>query len=536
MLLSDMMGPGWSFWVGTVLLLAAGSVFGFDCEFPNRECGWNWSEAWTLLSAANISALGPTAPQADSENNVKGEMLYYSAEVSGPQSLLKVVSPVFEPHTLPTCALQFALHMFRMDFAKFKMIINAPNNSWESTTFEGNSAHRWENQTQPINVVTQPFQVILEILNPGTTYPSHVAIDDIRAINCYHSVGYVTAEKFRSSNIRTCEDMQKIPLSKLQQEFGPKTGQTFYNNCRGKDDRIVKYFKDRKSVSAEINYGIRFETEEDIYNFINELSIEVQNRIQKLNSKGKLVTLKLMVRKSDAPVETAKYMGHGICDHISQSTPLKSATDSSQVISKICCGIARSLKIKPQNYRGVGIQLKSDMIGIDQSFLNALPEDLKKKILNNFISNKKHEYSAAASSQQPSTSFAPIPNNSTKLDESVLNALPEDLRKEVLESYGLYPSCETHKPQSSASKQTESCSGHLSSKIHEPQPSTTKQIYSSTEQKSSKEESEVNSDEFSQEKIPTLGGVIELDDLRALIKEWMDSTDDPFGGKCLKGI
>ncbi|XP_055946629.1 leukocyte tyrosine kinase receptor-like isoform X2 [Argiope bruennichi] len=186
MLLSDMMGPGWSFWVGTVLLLAAGSVFGFDCEFPNRECGWNWSEAWTLLSAANISALGPTAPQADSENNVKGEMLYYSAEVSGPQSLLKVVSPVFEPHTLPTCALQFALHMFRMDFAKFKMIINAPNNSWESTTFEGNSAHRWENQTQPINVVTQPFQVILEILNPGTTYPSHVAIDDIRAINCYH--------------------------------------------------------------------------------------------------------------------------------------------------------------------------------------------------------------------------------------------------------------------------------------------------------------------------------------------------------------
>ncbi|GBL81007.1 hypothetical protein AVEN_83095-1 [Araneus ventricosus] len=71
-------------------------------------------------------------------------MLYYSAEVSGPQSLLKVVSPVFEPHTLPTCAIQFALHMFHMDFAKFKMVINAPNNSWESTTFEGNSAHRTE--------------------------------------------------------------------------------------------------------------------------------------------------------------------------------------------------------------------------------------------------------------------------------------------------------------------------------------------------------------------------------------------------------
>ncbi|GBL81011.1 hypothetical protein AVEN_83098-1 [Araneus ventricosus] len=70
------MVPGGTFCVGTVLLLAAGSVFGFDCEFPNRECGWNWSEAWTLLSAANISALGPTAPQADSENNVKGQWLF----------------------------------------------------------------------------------------------------------------------------------------------------------------------------------------------------------------------------------------------------------------------------------------------------------------------------------------------------------------------------------------------------------------------------------------------------------------------------
>ncbi|GFS52907.1 uncharacterized protein NPIL_610812 [Nephila pilipes] len=70
-------------------------------------------------------------------------MLYYSADVSGPQTLLKVVSPVFEPNTLPTCAIQFALHMFRMDFSTFKMVIKAPNSTWESTTFEGNSAHNF---------------------------------------------------------------------------------------------------------------------------------------------------------------------------------------------------------------------------------------------------------------------------------------------------------------------------------------------------------------------------------------------------------
>ena len=59
--------------------------------------------------------------------------------------------------------------------------------------------------------------------------------------------------------VTTCDDLQKWSLTKLQQEFGPKTGQTLYKRCRGKDNRAVQLQKERKSVSAEINYGIRFE-------------------------------------------------------------------------------------------------------------------------------------------------------------------------------------------------------------------------------------------------------------------------------------
>jgi DNA repair protein REV1 len=47
-------------------------------------------------------------------------------------------------------------------------------------------------------------------------------------------------------------------MAKLQKEFGPKTGQMLYRFCRGLDDRPVRTEKERKSVSAEINYGIRF--------------------------------------------------------------------------------------------------------------------------------------------------------------------------------------------------------------------------------------------------------------------------------------
>lgn len=72
-------------------------------------------------------------------------------------------------------------------------------------------------------------------------------------------VGYSTSAKFERMGVINCEDLQKWSLTKLQQEFGPKTGQTLYKRCRGKDNRTVQLQKERKSVSAEINYGIRFE-------------------------------------------------------------------------------------------------------------------------------------------------------------------------------------------------------------------------------------------------------------------------------------
>ena len=43
--------------------------------------------------------------------------------------------------------------------------------------------------------------------------------------------------------------------------------------------------------------------------FMNELSEEVERRLQKLDVKGKTITLKLMVRSQDAPLETMKFMG-----------------------------------------------------------------------------------------------------------------------------------------------------------------------------------------------------------------------------------
>lgn len=72
-------------------------------------------------------------------------------------------------------------------------------------------------------------------------------------------IGSAQGKKLQSYNLETCQELQGWTVQRIQQEFGPKQGNTLYKFCRGQDERPLKLGNDRKSVSAEINYGMRFE-------------------------------------------------------------------------------------------------------------------------------------------------------------------------------------------------------------------------------------------------------------------------------------
>ncbi|KAH3821346.1 hypothetical protein DPMN_123109 [Dreissena polymorpha] len=74
-------------------------------------------------------------------------------------------------------------------------------------------------------------------------------------------VGWSLARRFEAMKVTTCGDLQRFSLDALQKDFGPKTGQSLFKYCRGQDDRPIKIEQQRKSVSAEVNYGIRFTTD-----------------------------------------------------------------------------------------------------------------------------------------------------------------------------------------------------------------------------------------------------------------------------------
>lgn len=110
-------------------------------------------------------------------------------------------------------------------------------------------------------------------------------------------------------------------------------------------------------MSVEVNYGIRFTTNDELEQFLKQLCHEVHNRLMEIKRRGKTITLKYMIRSKDAPIETAKFMGHGICDYLTKSLSLSDFTCSLDTIIKTVLNIKTILNISPNELRGIGIHI-----------------------------------------------------------------------------------------------------------------------------------------------------------------------------------
>uniref|UniRef100_A0A8C9Y2U5 DNA repair protein REV1 n=1 Tax=Sander lucioperca TaxID=283035 RepID=A0A8C9Y2U5_SANLU len=290
-------------------------------------------------------------------------------------------------------------------------------------------------------------------------------------------VGPVMGRKLAAMGVRSCGDLQQVSLSQLQKKFGPRTGQTLFRFCRGLDDRPVRYEKERKSVSAEMNYNIRFTTVDEAESFMTNLSMEVQKRLQEAGLRGRRVTLKVMVRKVGAPLETAKYGGHGICDNLARTVMLAQSTDSGQLIAAAVIKLFHAMKLQVQDMRGVGIQVQlldghhsvpqdsSDPGTLYTVYLLLSVKSTEFSInVTDAADNNTHQEKTSSttgpssrSSPGPLSSPEPVPGTSrdqqacrqtpkhsrarlnfsievpspSQVDHSVLAALPADLREQV---------------------------------------------------------------------------------------------------------
>ncbi|CAN8016442.1 unnamed protein product [Ixodes persulcatus] len=266
------------------------------------------------------------------------------------------------------------------------------------------------------------------------------------AVKHLPGVGYRLQSQLTDMGIETCEQLQAVSMETLKSKFGVKTGTLLYQHARGSDDKVLQFNKVRKSVSAEVNYGIRFKEANDMNKFIGQLSEEVEKRLREAGVQGRAVSLKLKVRQKDAPLNPTKFMGHGMCDNITKSVQLLAATSSAAAVSRECCNLAAQLHLVPSDIRGVGIQVGrlEPRQGV---------QSCGSKTMLDFLTDNRSTLGAAHPSAREGATPGEGGSTATDanglgsppqavslpafsdIDPAVLESLPEDIRQEVLTMY-----------------------------------------------------------------------------------------------------
>ncbi|KAF2997629.1 deoxycytidyl transferase [Curvularia kusanoi] len=170
-------------------------------------------------------------------------------------------------------------------------------------------------------------------------------------------VAWSIGGKLEDIGVKMVKDIRELTKERLIQILGPKTGEKLYEYSRGIDRQEVGEQVVRKSVSAEVNWGVRFATQAQVEEFLTSLCGELQKRLLKEKVKGKQFTMKIMRRAADAPIEPPKHLGHGKCDTFNKSVILGVATNSKEILTKEAIGILRGFGFSPGELRGIGAQM-----------------------------------------------------------------------------------------------------------------------------------------------------------------------------------
>ncbi|KAF4122391.1 DNA repair protein REV1 [Geosmithia morbida] len=170
-------------------------------------------------------------------------------------------------------------------------------------------------------------------------------------------VAYSIGSKLEEAGVKLVKDLRDVTQEKLLAILGPKTGEKLRDYARGIDKAEVGEMPPRKSVSAEVSWGVRFVHQQEAEEFVYNLCEELERRLLNEQVRGKLLTMRIMRRALDAPLDPVKHLGHGKCDLFSKSTPFGVATNNYKVIGKKAVSILRSFKFNPGDLRGLGVQM-----------------------------------------------------------------------------------------------------------------------------------------------------------------------------------
>ncbi|KAF2157413.1 DNA repair protein [Myriangium duriaei CBS 260.36] len=273
-------------------------------------------------------------------------------------------------------------------------------------------------------------------------------------------VAWSLGGKLEELGVRYVKDIRECTKEKLITKLGPKTGEKLWDYSRGIDRVEVGDVVIRKSVSAEVNWGVRFENQEQVDEFIESLCVELQKRLIKEKVKGKQLTVKIMRRSADAPLDPPKHLGHGKCDTYNKSVQLGVCTNDAKTICKEALSTMKGFGFTPGELRGIGLQMqklesiKGDgILGSSQRrlhFKQDTAESAQKVVPSKATDPIQDDIETPETNRTKDMNIAAIPMKllntpskkplnvmgtqfvmPTQVDPSVLAELPEDIRSKL---------------------------------------------------------------------------------------------------------
>ncbi|GAA5853622.1 hypothetical protein JCM9279_005079 [Rhodotorula babjevae] len=189
-------------------------------------------------------------------------------------------------------------------------------------------------------------------------------------------IGWSMRDKLKAQlGVETVGDLRKVPPHQLAKAIGPDNGRKFAAFAQGVDDRELESGKARQSVSTEVNYGIRFPVDRHdlVERFVRQVGVETARRLREQGLQARQLTLKVMQRHPEAPVEAPKMLGHGWCTTENKVSTLAGrsggATDDGDIVGETAWKLMRSLQAPPHELRGIAVQLsklEKDGVPVDQ--------------------------------------------------------------------------------------------------------------------------------------------------------------------------
>lgn len=202
-------------------------------------------------------------------------------------------------------------------------------------------------------------------------------------------IGWRNAQKLADLDVNTVPQLRALSVQTLRDRFGNKLGTDFHDLACGKDQTKIEPLRPRKSIGAELSWGVRFLNSEadKLSKFIADVCEEVALRVTSAGAYGTKVVYKVYRRIPDKSTKGYKHLGHGPCTIVTRSAkiPSKSAgRNFATALRDVCLQIHTTLKMPADMFRGVGIQVV-DLAFADLKFDNVSLADPKIRSIESFF-------------------------------------------------------------------------------------------------------------------------------------------------------